>query len=745
MPKASQGRKKLSSLTHSNKKSRSKEIAGVILAAIGVFLILSIYTSSTGDVGNLIKGFLSGVFGYAVYALPAIFIVIGILIFAARHRKLHGGKVALVLIFILALFPFLHIFESDKMNQTDFWKFLESSYQLGSDSLTGTGLWSAILAFPALKYIGNVGAYILFAVIMLISVIVLTNLSIRKMGAKISQSIRNGREEKEEARKGELYVGTVGEPYDRRFVKKDDEIVYSGLEERESPQGRARADLQRRNEVSAGDAWKALNTRYHGQTDAQYTKPPLSLLGQAPEHRLSRSKDDLRRNAHILEETLANFGISAKVVQISSGPTVTQYELQPAPGVKVSRITSLADDIAMNLATPGVRIEAPIPGKAAVGIEVPNREIALVHLSEVIGTDEYARHPSPIAFPLGKDIAGNNIIADLSNMPHLLVAGATGSGKSVCINSFIIGLLYKSTPQEVRMLMIDPKVVELSVYNGIPHLLNPVVTDPKKAASALAWVISEMTSRYQLFGDKGAKDIKRFNELAPAMDIAKVPHIVVIIDELSDLMFISPHEVEDSICRIAQLGRAAGIHLVVATQRPSVDVITGLIKANITSRIAFAVSSQIDSRTILDMGGAEKLLGRGDMLYTTSSLPKPIRIQGAFISDKEVESVVQFIKSRAAPNYKADIMTHINRYGEEESGGEKCDDLLPRAAMVALEHGQASTSLLQRKLRVGYARAARLLDEMEEMGLVSGFDGSKPRNVLMNRSDYERIFGREGS
>jgi DNA segregation ATPase FtsK/SpoIIIE, S-DNA-T family len=751
MPRNNQRRSSASGIRHTNKKSRAKEIAAVILAALGVFMVFSIYTTSTGVVGDWLKTNLAGIFGYAVYALPVILLLVGILIFIARRRKIHGGKIAMVFLFLFALFPFLHLFDAGKLtdSMSEFGLFLKASFDLGSKSMQGTGLWSAIFAYPALKYVGDIGSYIIFAVIMLVSLIVLTNLSIRKMGAKIGQSFKREKEPKTElkteGKARELYVGTVGGPENNRRPGRDgDEIVYRGIDEAHPGQV-GQTELPRKRADHAADHWKAAETHFsHGQTDASYTKPPLALLGQAPEKRLPRSKEDLKRNARILEETLASFGITAKVVQISSGPTVTQYELQPAPGVKVSRITNLADDIALNLASPGVRIEAPIPGKAAVGIEVPNREISLVHLTEVVGTDEFVKHASPIAFPLGKDIAGNNVVADLSAMPHLLVAGATGSGKSVCINSFIIGMLFKSTPQEVRMIMIDPKVVELSGYNGIPHLLNPVVTDPKKAAGALAWVLNEMASRYKLFADKGAKDIKRFNELAPAMDLQRIPHIVVIIDELADLMMISPHEVEDAICRVAQLGRAAGVHLVVATQRPSVDVITGLIKANIPSRIAFAVSSQTDSRTILDTGGAEKLLGRGDMLYSTSNLPKPIRIQGAYISDKEVESVVQFVRGKSAPNYKADISEHIDRFdsGEDEDEADH-DDMLPKAALIAIEFGQASTSLFQRRLRLGYSRAARLLDDLEEMGIISGRDGSKPRNVLINRGEYERIFGKD--
>ncbi len=762
-----------SSLTHTSAASRSKDIWAIILAALGLFLVISIYTeaagSTSGTFGYAIKSFFSGLFGYFVYALPVILIVLGILIFIARKKRIHGSKLGMIVLFLIALLPFLHTFavnatiSANSLDSTvasldpgkvSFGDFLLGSYKIGSESHAGTGLWSAIFVYPIWLLIGEIGSYILYAAIMLASIIILTNLSIRKVGQRIGETVSTMKENNRNGKSG-LYVGKVEEPNAGGYRKEreepagrpKDDIVFRGhFEEKENE--KFTKTLQEheaaKQTVKTQTAPPPENSLNHGQTDVEYIKPPLNMLSQAAMEKKSlRTKDDYRKNAHLLEETLANFGITAKVVQVSTGPAVTRYELQLAPGVKVSRITSLADDIALNLASQGVRIEAPIPGKAAVGIEVPNSEISIVRLSECIDTQEFSKHPSPIAFPLGKDIAGSNIIVDLGSMPHLLVAGATGSGKSVCINSFIAALLFKSSPQEVRLIMIDPKVVELSIYNGIPHLLIPVVTDPKKAAGALNWAITEMTSRYKLFAEKGAKDIKRFNELAPAMDLQKIPHIVVIIDELADLMMAAPREVEDAICRLAQLGRASGIHLIVATQRPSVDVITGLIKANIPSRIAFAVSSQVDSRTILDSGGAEKLLGRGDMLYSSSNLPKPIRIQGSYVSDKEVESVVSFVKAKSGPSYKNEILDHID--GKNEPAGTEQEDgrdeLLSRAVEIVIESGQASTSLLQRKLRVGYARAARLIDDMEEMGIVGGYDGSKPRNVLINRSDYEKLFG----
>jgi S-DNA-T family DNA segregation ATPase FtsK/SpoIIIE len=407
----------------------------------------------------------------------------------------------------------------------------------------------------------------------------------------------------------------------------------------------------------------------------------------------------------------------------------------------VSRIVNLSDDIALNLAAPGIRIEAPIPGKAAIGIEVPNREINMVRLREVLESDEFTQHPSKLAFAVGKDISGEPVIADIAKMPHLLIAGATGSGKSVCINCIIVSILYKSAPDEVKLLLIDPKVVELGVYNGIPHLLIPVVTDPKKAAGALGWAVQEMVNRYRLFAEKNVRDIRGYNDLmARTGEQPIMPQIVIIIDELADLMMVAPNEVEDAICRLAQMARAAGMHLVLATQRPSVDVITGVIKANIPSRISFAVSSQVDSRTILDMAGAEKLLGRGDMLLHPVGKPKPIRIQGANITDEEVERVVAYVKSQGDAEYDDDIIEEINNDGSHaDSDGDDNDELLPQAVELVIDAGQASVSFIQRKFRVGYARAARIIDQMEARGIVSGYEGSKPRQVLITRQQWHEM------
>ena len=476
--------------------------------------------------------------------------------------------------------------------------------------------------------------------------------------------------------------------------------------------------------------------------DENYEYPPIGLLQQNRAKALKGGAKALTESATKLQKTLYSFGVSAKVENITVGPAITRYELKPAEGVRVNKIANLADDIALNLAAETIRIEAPIPGKMAVGIEIPNEEKQMVPLRDVLESQEFEEASSKkLSVALGKDVAGKPIIADISKMPHVLIAGATGSGKSVCINTIITSFIYNAKPSEVKLVMVDPKVVELSVYNGIPHLLIPVVTDPKKASAALAWSVTEMDKRYNLFAKKGVRDLKGYNQAVERDNIegeGKLPQIVIIIDELADLMMVAAKEVEESICRLAQKARAAGMHLVIATQRPSVDVITGLIKANIPSRIAFAVSSQIDSRTILDQVGAEKLLGKGDMLYFPVGATKPLRVQGAFVSDDEVEKIVDFVKSNGVATYNEDILEEIENAtksdGEkdmEPDDGDDTDPLLMDAIETVVEVGTASTSFIQRKFKVGYARAGRIIDQMEQRGIISGFEGSKPRRVLI--------------
>ncbi len=482
----------------------------------------------------------------------------------------------------------------------------------------------------------------------------------------------------------------------------------------------------------------------------EYIFPPRNLLAAAKAKAgKAGSADEIKDTAMKLQSTLESFGVHVTITNVSCGPSVTRYELQPEQGVKVSRITALSDDIKLNLAAADIRIEAPIPGKAAVGIEVPNKENSMVAFRDLIESKEFTEHPSDIAFAVGKDIGGQTVITDIAKMPHLMIAGATGSGKSVCINTLIMSILYKAKPSDVRMIMIDPKVVELNVYNGIPHLLIPVVTDPKKASAALNWAVMEMTERYKKFADVNVRDLKGYNE--KVSDVAylndenyqKLPQIVIIIDELADLMMVAPGEVEDAICRLAQMARAAGLHLIIATQRPSVNVITGLIKANIPSRVAFAVSSAIDSRTILDGSGAEKLLGKGDMLFFPSGYPKPVRIQGAFISDKEVSAVVEFLKqNNTETGYSDDIHDKINNAkfseGAVAGGGDERDEYFAEAGKFIIEKDKASIGMLQRVYKIGFNRAARIMDQLAEAGVVGPEEGTKPRKILMSQEQFEQ-------
>ena len=483
-------------------------------------------------------------------------------------------------------------------------------------------------------------------------------------------------------------------------------------------------------------------------TDKLYKFPPIDFLRPGTNTSKSvNSEIEMQDTAVKLVQTLDNFGVKTSLVDIHRGPTVTRYELQPSPGVKISRITGLADDIALNLASAGVRIEAPIPGKAAVGIEVPNIKKDTVSLREMLESNEFINSKSKLSFAVGKDIAGKVIIGDIAKMPHVIIAGSTGSGKSVCTNSIIMSILYKATPEQVRLVLIDPKIVEFKVYDGIPHLLIPVVTDPRKAAGALNWAVQEMLRRYKLFADSNVRDLSGYNELAAEIsDMDPLPQIIIAIDELADLMMAASNEVEDAICRLAQMARAAGMHLIIATQRPTVDIITGLIKANIPSRIALSVMSQTDSRTILDTGGADKLLGQGDMLYFPSGIPKPVRVQGCFCSTKEIESVINFIKTNTAVDYSDEILDEIEKNipvikGDKASGkienmSDGDDELIEKAIDIVVEMGQASTSSLQRKLKLGYARAARIMDELEQVGIIGPSEGSKPRKILMTKSQW---------
>jgi S-DNA-T family DNA segregation ATPase FtsK/SpoIIIE len=524
---------------------------------------------------------------------------------------------------------------------------------------------------------------------------------------------------------------------------------------------------------------RAVRSDNSQKEEKKYQFPPIQLLKPKLNSDDSDAMEEMQNNAKKLIDTLTSFGVKASIVNICRGPSVTRYELQPAPGVKISKITNLSDDIALSLAANGVRIEAPIPGKAAVGIEVPNKVVSMVTMRELIDSDKFRNSKSKLTTVLGRDISGEIVVTDLAKMPHLLIAGTTGSGKSVCVNSILMSILYKATPDEVKLLLIDPKMVEFSKYKGIPHLLIPVVSDAKKAAGALAWAVNEMLQRYKIFSEYDCKDIDSYNslieknmnymeknppvvneegeEVQPVLEVNGLPvakekmsRVVIAIDELADLMMAAPSEVEDSICRLAQMARAAGMHLILATQRPTVNVITGLIKANVPSRISLKVSSNTDSRTILDTGGGEKLIGRGDMLFSPVGAPKPIRVQGCYASDEEIEGVTHYIKKAYSAQYNSEIEEKIKRIAAEEiaqgkkSGdsdsssdeGLDIDSKMEEAIKCVIDAGQASTSLLQRRLKVGYARAGRMIDDMEQMGVVGPHQGSKPRDVLMTYNEW---------
>ena len=562
---------------------------------------------------------------------------------------------------------------------------------------------------------------------------------------EIQQDINDNKKEKK--------IPLVSEKLGKNILK-DEDVVPTSVKPKESME-----PLKKTNEQKEVKTEKKVSPQEQGETFVpqkeeikEYKFPSLDLLDKKKGAKSGVTQNEIQEKAALLDKTLADFGVKGHISEVSIGPAITRYEFQPASGVKVSKIVNLADDIALNLAASGIRIEAPIPGKAAVGIEVPNKETSTVSLREIIDTPLFKDAKSKLTVALGKDIAGQPVITDLGKMPHLLIAGATGSGKSVCMNTLIVSVLYKAKPDEVKFLMVDPKMVELGNYNGIPHLLAPVVTDAKKAASSLRWAVMEMERRYELFANTGNKDIERYNNYArekiaqakteeEKQQIEVMPYIIILIDELADLMMVAPADVEDAICRLAQMARAAGMHLVVATQRPSVDVITGIIKANIPSRIAFSVSSQIDSRTILDMGGAEKLLGRGDMLFFPSGIPKPKRVQGVYVSDKEIDRVVEAIKQQGQPKYDESIDSMPILSNDTNKQEEEEDELIPEACKLFIENGQASISILQRRFRVGYNRAARIIDQMEQKGMIGPHEGSKPRQVKITLDEYYQLYG----
>ena len=765
------------------------EIQGIMVLALGILMLLSFYfQNSIGQFGVFIREVSLGLLGMPAFLIPLIIIIYAIfLIFAHDKINLKNKPLYIFILFILvsAMIQTGH-YKPENYTGMSPLKALGQFYTDGVE-LAGGGVLGGLLSLPFLVTFRVLGTIIILTALSLIDIIMITNksiaiflISIKSLFAERVNSIRSSEYDNEDmlpeiplrankkpkvidfkiektARETKSKVKIKEGAKKKEFAEEEPMVIENSPED--MPLELIIGDMKKTSERPKPVREKAKPNKIENDEPGlqeiiikgaapvksimKYAYPPYELLYEDTSDggNTKNYRNQVLEGAKKLEETLTSFGVSAKVINVTRGPTVTRYELSPSAGVKVSRIVNLSDDIALNLAAPGIRIEAPIPGKAAIGIEVPNKEVNMVRLRDVIESNEFAQYPSKVAFAVGKDVSGDTVISDISKMPHLLIAGATGSGKSVCINSLIVSLLYKSSPDEVKLLMIDPKVVELGVYNGIPHLLIPVVTEPKKAAGALNWAVQEMVSRYKLFADKAVRDIKGYNELmAKTGDQSIMPQIVIIIDELADLMMVAPNDVEDAICRLAQMARAAGMHLVIATQRPSVDVITGVIKANIPSRISFAVSSQIDSRTILDMAGAEKLLGRGDMLLHPVGKAKPLRVQGAFITDTEVEKVVEYVKAQGNAEYDEDIIEEINSEDTSVSNDAgDCDELLSRAIEMVVDAGQASVSLIQRKFRVGYARAARIVDQMEERGVVGGFEGSKPRQLLITKQQWQEM------
>ena len=790
-----------------NKKAKKRasniDLAIVALIILSILLCVLIYGKS-GIVGIKLNEILGGMMGIIKYILPIGTFAVGIKM-ALDDDEYLTSKLTQYAVLLISIAILMSAWEINSGEMTVIDKnmntIVKDAYSLGMQD-KGGGALGAILAVPLAKLLSPIGA-----IILCVGVVIM--LAVFTFGINISEIINNFVEKTEEEREERLErkqqikeekqktkqesrqemlenkrkakelqkEQARREALDEEDVGEQIKINFGGrILEEEDKKGRKKYDhknddltpltketkkaqtiqpdviennLFRQEEEKKEDKTKEVLQLEHAMVveDENYEYPPIELLSKPDKKKLKGGAKALTDTATKLQKTLYSFGVSAKVENVSVGPAITRYELKPAEGVRVSKIANLADDIALNLAAETIRIEAPIPGKQAVGIEVPNKEKEAVHLREVLESEEFQNNKSKLTVALGKDVAGNIQLADIAKMPHVLIAGSTGSGKSVCINTIISSIIYNAKPSEVKMVMVDPKVVELSVYNGIPHLLIPVVTDPKKAAGALAWAVQEMDNRYNLFAAKGVRDIKGYNKsIEKEEGQGTLPQIVIIVDELADLMMVAAKDVEEAICRLAQKARAAGMHLVIATQRPSVDVITGLIKANVPSRIAFAVSSQVDSRTILDSVGAEKLLGKGDMLFFPTGFPKPVRVQGAFVSDEEVEKIVGFVKQNGTANYSEDILETIENNNktekelmQEQAEDDETDPFLMDAIDAVVEQGTASTSFIQRRFKVGYARAGRIIDQMEERGIISGYQGSKPREVLMSKERLDEL------
>ena len=794
-----QKKRKKSAVKKTNKKSSfgsfkmNKQLTSIILFAVGILSFCLAVIDAEGLWGAL-RTLIFGVFGFCSFIFPLFLLVISAIIALDKTDEKTIVKLVEAFVLITIFSSIVHIFQC---NSSSYFEAIEDAYNMYKidGSMLGGGVWGALLGGFILLITGSnklaalvIAFLILFVIVMILLNITMGNLfrgiskpvkkigeytgdKITEYGEKIEQKNAE-REKRKREFNPDVSLGPEPENADNDDTNNDNLVSYSsvkgtGIDEQNKKVEEPEVDtsekvinlddiIKKSSEKKETKAKEQLKIKEVEETAEEnfddevkpYILPSLDCLNLPKNNNTAGFENELKQNANKLVETLKSFGVETRIVDIARGPSVTRYEIQPAAGVKISKITNLSDDIALNLAASGVRIEAPIPNKAAVGIEIPNKNRQSVTLREVIDTSAYKNAKSKLTVALGKDITGEFVYSDLVKMPHLLIAGTTGSGKSVCLNSMIVSILYNASPDEVKLLMIDPKQVEFTIYNGIPHLLVPVVSDPRKASGALAWAVTEMLTRYKTFSENAVRDISGYNSICESQGKKKMPQIVIFIDELSDLMMAAPNEVEDSICRLAQMARAAGMHLVIATQRPSVDVITGIIKANIPSRISLSVSSQVDSRTIIDSVGAEKLLGNGDMLYYPVGIPKPIRVQGCYLSDKEVENVVTFIKNQEQSVYDDDVMKEIDRQAANTGGKKKdvsspetdedspADEMLPKAIEAVIEAQSASTTLLQRKLKLGYARAARIIDELESRGIIGPYEGAKPRKVLISKQQW---------
>lgn len=796
--RTSSSAKKKTKTVDENAKRLHDEIAAIIMLVIGIFLTIAMHTQLAGIIGEAVNSFLKGMFGLGGFVLPYFLILFSAMMFAKVSKPFKGHTI----VFLVIIFLMIDILNAGRfISDFDMASTSVSQVYHQGTLLRGGGVAGMYIGDLIAKGVGIPGLYLFSFAVILICVLLTVNTPISNAYSKAKE--RKAAKKERAARRAEIRQEVEAEeaekpnesqvdfleylkasPEDRKkekiskknrnhimdLLKNDDKYGLKEGTDASTPVTEAfDSDVSesiRANETEndlIGPAEYAGSDKDHDKTDntleepleitdfksanaGKYVIPPVDLLKSGKKTQGKKNNDNLAENARLLEETLKSFNVEARVVNVTKGSSVTRYEIQPAIGVKVSRIVSLSDDIALNLRARSIRIEAPIPGKAAVGIEVENETRETVTIREMIDSREFKRETSKLAFAVGKDISGKPVVADLAKMPHLLIAGATGSGKSVCINTIIASILYRATPDEVRLIMVDPKMVELGNYNGIPHLLIPVVTDPNKAAAALNWAVAEMTNRYKKFAQTNVRDLKSYNALMKRENKTEdiMPQIVIIIDELADLMMVASSQVEQAISRLTQLARAAGMHLIVATQRPSVDVVTGLIKANIPSRIAFMVSSQIDSRTIIDMAGAEKLVGNGDMLYKPQDIDKPLRIQGPFISDDEVMNIIRFVKSQVEDeNYDNTVTETIEKGNINTGSSEQEDELMNEAIQTVIDAGQASVSMLQRKFRIGYNRAARIIEDMQSKGIIGPADGSRARTVLWNNEEYEEYLERK--